>query len=80
MLLKTTLATAVAAMITIGALGAGTAEAASTPMKPVHMLVCKPGSVAHLVKIKVHGKWHKVWRCHRVHHKHHTMAPKPKTK
>ena len=79
MILKKTLAAAAAAMITIGTMGIGAAGAAT--MKPSHpMLVCKAGSVAHLVRVKVHGKWHKVWRCHRVHHKVHHMVPKTKMK
>ena len=79
MILKKTLAAAAAAMITIGTMGIGAAGAAT--MKPSHqMLMCKAGFVPHLVRVKVHGKWHKVWRCHRVHHKVHHMMPKAKMK
>ena len=78
MLSKRTLAAAAAAMITVGTMGIGGADAASMTMKPVHhVLVCKAGSAPRLVRVKVHGKWHKVWRCYRVHHKHHHAAPKP---
>ena len=78
MLLKNALAAAAAVMITAGAMGLGATDAGAATMKPSHrMLVCKAGSVPHLVRVKVHGKWHKVWRCHRVHHKIHH---KPKTK
>jgi len=81
MLLKKTLAAAAAAMITIGTMGIGASDAGAATMKPSHpMLVCKAGFVPHLVRVKVHGKWHKVWRCHRVHHKVHHMAPMSKTK
>ena len=66
-----------AAIIAIGTLGLSMTEAGAASMKPSHhVLTCKAGSVAHLVRVKVNGKWHKVWKCHRV--KHH-VKPKPKT-
>ena len=82
------LAAATATMIAVGSMGIGATDASAAMMKPLHhhILVCKAGSVARLVKIKVHGKWHRVWRCYRVHHLQpvhpvHPMAPmtKPKT-
>ena len=86
MLSTKTLAAVAAAMIAIGTMGISVTDASAATMKPYHMLVCKPGYAPHLVKIKVHGKWHRVWRCYRVHHLHpvhpvHPMAPmaKPKT-
>jgi hypothetical protein len=76
MLLKNALAAAAAVMISASTMGLGAADADAATMKPSHpMLVCKAGSVPHLVRVKVHGKWHKVWRCHRVHHKIHRMTP-----
>jgi hypothetical protein len=78
------LAATAAAMIAIGTMGIGATDASAATMTPHHhMLVCKAGSVAHLVKIKGHdGKWHRVWKCYRIHHKHyvHHMAPKAKAK
>ena len=73
---KTSMVTA-AAIIAIGALGLNMTEASAASMKPSHhVLMCKAGSAAHLVRVKVHGKWHKVWRCHSV--KHHAK-PRAKT-
>src|SRR5664279_2034676 len=58
MQLKKALAAAAAVMITVGTMGIGAADAAT--MKPSHpMLACKAGFVPHLVRVKVHGKWHK---------------------
>jgi hypothetical protein len=77
------LAATAVAMITIGTMAIGAADANAATMKPQHhVLVCKAGSVAHLLKVKVHGKWHRVWKCARIHHHHHHhhMAPKAKAK
>ena len=77
------LAATAAAMIAFVTMGIGATDASAATMKPHHnVLVCKAGSVAHLVKVKVHGKVHRVWKCYRVHHKHpvHHMASKPKAK
>ena len=79
------LAATTATMIAIGSIGIGATDASAAMMKPLHhhILVCKAGSVARLVKIKVHGKWHRAWKCYRIHHRHHhttMMAPKGKTK
>jgi hypothetical protein len=80
------LAATAATMIALGTMGIGATDASAATMKPhPHMLVCKPGSVARLVKVRVHGKVHKVWKCYRVHHRYpvhptQPVAPKGKTK
>ena len=80
------LAATAATMIALGTMGIGATDASAATMKPhPHMLVCKSGSDARLVKVRVHGKVHKVWKCYRVHHRYpvhpmQPMAPKGKTK
>ena len=81
MLSMKVLAATTAAMIAMGTMGIGATDASAAMMKAKpHVLVCQPGSAARLVSVKVHGKWHKVWKCYRIHHKHPTIKVAPKGK
>jgi hypothetical protein len=64
--------------------GASAATAKHVPKNPFHLLVCKPGSLPALVKVKSDGKTHWVWKCVKIklpmmpHVKHHAIKPAKK--
>lgn len=55
----------VAAMLAVGTFGlviTGASAGSMIRTRPMH--TCRVGSAPHLVRVKVHGKWDSVWRCH----------------